>query len=155
MTSKTEGKAPAKKKLAVAEPVTGKRGKRGRPTLYSKAMAERICAGLMEPCSLNKLCKRDGMPSRAIVMRWITSNEEFRLAFQSAMAVRIDLIVDETLDLADSAVEDPAAISKAKLQIDSRWRMAERLAPRKYGLKQQIEQTTTQLTHEQWLEALV
>ncbi|MNZ59317.1 hypothetical protein D3C78_773510 [compost metagenome] len=150
MTSKTPTDNPAAKP---AEPTKPKRGP-GRPTTYSAEMAERICAALMEPCSLNRLCKRPGMPARAVVCRWLIRHEEFRLAYQAAMAVRIDLVVDETLDIADDAEPDPAAISKAKLMIDSRWRMAERLAARKYGIKQQVETSVTQLTHEQWLEHL-
>jgi len=43
---------------------------RGRPSLYSEEMAERICEGLREGMSLVKICSADNMPGRATVMRW-------------------------------------------------------------------------------------
>lgn len=149
MTSKTPASKPAAKK---APAKAGSKG--GRPTTYTVELGERICTALMEPCSLNKVCKRAGMPQRAVVYRWLLRHEEFRVAFEAAIAVRLDLVIDETIDIADAAKLDPASISRAKLQIDARWRMAERLAPRKYGQRQQIDQNIHQLTHEQWLEHL-
>lgn len=124
----------------------------GHPTTFTEAMGDRICDLMMSPMSLTKACEQPGIPSRQQVCRWLLVHEGFRTKYREAMDVRIDLMVDETVDIADDVAPEAGEISRGKLRIDSRWRMAERMAARKYGLKQQIEQTT--VPHEQWLDLL-
>jgi hypothetical protein len=126
----------------------------GRPSGYSPALAEEICMRLMAPLSLNKLCQMDDMPSRDTVCRWLIQYPEFRAQYQTATEVRLDLLVDETVDIADAIALDAVDVSSAKLRIDTRWRMAERMAPRKYGVKQQLDLNTNVMSHEQALELL-
>jgi hypothetical protein len=128
--------------------------KGGRPTKYSPELAELICVRLMTPLSLNKLCQMDDMPSRDTVCRWLIQYPEFRAQYQTATEVRLDLLVDETVDIADADALEAVDVSHAKLRIDARWRMAERMAPRKYGPKQQMDLNTNTLSHEQALEYL-
>jgi len=128
--------------------------KGGRPTKYSPELAELICVRLMTPLSLNKLCQMDDMPSRDTVCRWLIQHPEFRAQYQTATEVRLDLLVDETVDIADEKAQEAVDVSHAKLRIDARWRMAERMAPRKYGPKQQMDLNTNTLSHEQALEYL-
>lgn len=134
------------------DPASDKKG--GRPTLYSPELAELICVRLMTPLSLNKLCQMADMPSRDTVCRWLIQYPEFRAQYQTATEVRLDLLVDETVDIADEKAADAVGVSSAKLRIDARWRMAERMAPRKYGPKQQMDLNTNTLSHEQALDYL-
>jgi hypothetical protein len=126
----------------------------GQPTTYTDAIGRKICELLMSPLSLKGVCAlgHPGIPDRRQVSRWLAQHDDFRKLYMEATYIRLDLIVDETPDIADDVEADAAEISKAKLRIDARWKMAERMAPRKYGLKQQIDATVT--SHETWLEAL-
>ena len=43
----------------------------GRPSRYSEALAIEICEQLMAGESLEAICKRDDMPNRITVVRWM------------------------------------------------------------------------------------
>jgi hypothetical protein len=105
----------------------------GRPSLYSEEMAERICEGLSEGLSLIKICKADGMPHRATIMRWWEKNPEFATKCARARILQADLMDDMILDLIDQVTPESAPADRVKLAALT-WR-ASKLAPKKYGNK--------------------
>ncbi len=112
----------------------------GRPSLYSPALAETICARLACGETLQNICKAPSMPARASVYRWVNEDAEFRDIFQRARVAGADIMIEECLELSDEASRlalDPrcgsASIAAKKLAIETRLKVAARFAPEKFG----------------------
>lgn len=115
--------------------------KMGRPSDYLPEVADDICALIADGESLRSVCKRKGMPNTTKVMRWLRENPDFREQYAKAMESRADAVFEELFDIADDVAEEAAAISKAKLRIDTRKWALSRMSPKKYG-----DKITTELT---------
>ena len=115
------------------------RRKIGRPTDYTKDMADKICEKIANGRSLRSICAEDGMPPMKTIYRWLEANEEFRHQYARARDKQADYFAEEIIEIADSAEAEIAAVSKAKLQIDARKWAASKIAPKKYGDKQEID----------------
>ena len=106
----------------------------GRPgPKYSEAMAESICEQIMCGMSMVQVCKQDGMPSRATVIRWFTQQPGFEARCTHARSLQADLMDDMILDVANQCDESNYQSSRVKLSA-LQWR-ASKLAPKKYGDK--------------------
>ncbi|WP_289366098.1 ubiquitin carboxyl-hydrolase [Pantoea stewartii] len=111
------------------------KAKTGRPSDYLPEVAADICSLLADGESLRKVCERPRMPNKATVFRWLAQHDEFRDQYAKATETRADAIFEEMFDIADSVVEEAAAVGKARLRIDTRkWALA-RMNPKKYGDK--------------------
>lgn len=125
----------------------------GRQTIYTPELAARICERLAEVGSLRRVCREEGMPSDGTVRVWVATKEDFADAYARAKEAGIDALVEEGLDIADDGTNDFTAVSeedgsggrlnaehvsRSKLRVDYRRWLAERMAPKKYGLKQDI-----------------
>lgn len=127
--------------------------KGGRPTIYSEELAQVICESLMVGMSLRKTCQLDGMPAISTVMQWLASGKNgFMEQYAHARQVQAEYLLDELIDIADDSADDyeivngeerlnQEHIQRAKLRIDTRKWNIEKLAPKKYGAKQQLEHT--------------
>lgn len=127
--------------------------KGGRPTIYSEELAQVICESLMVGMSLRKICQLDGMPAISTVMQWLASGKNgFMEQYAHARQVQAEYLLDELIDIADDSADDyeivngeerlnQEHIQRAKLRIDTRKWNIEKLAPKKYGAKQQLEHT--------------
>ncbi|MDP4545850.1 hypothetical protein Q8P09_12270 [Psychrobacter faecalis] len=125
--------------------------KGGRPTIYSEGLAQVICESLMVGMSLRKICELDGMPAISTVMQWLASGKDgFMEQYAHARQVQAEYLLDELIDIADDSADDyeivngeerlnQEHIQRAKLRIDTRKWNIEKLAPKRYGVKQQIE----------------
>lgn len=94
-STKTKSKTTAKKKA-------------GRPSLYTKALADKIIALIEEGKSESKICKMAGMPSHETLRKWKDTNPEFlarsaRARQESAAKFREEAlqVAQETADFAD------------------------------------------------------
>ena len=121
---------------------------KGRPSKYSDGLAEEICGLLAEGQSLAEICRRNDMPARATVYRWLADDDGFRDRYARAREAQADRFADEILEIADDAtndwverhqggetirVVDHEHIQRSRLRVDARkWLMA-KLAPKKYG----------------------
>jgi hypothetical protein len=126
----------------------------GRPSEYSKKIAERLCEALANGASLRKACAAKDMPAPATVYRWLRGNREFQEQYARAREIQADLLFDEILEIADNAEGDFIEVKqgdgttvlrtnhenvhRAKLRVDARKWVAAKLQPRKYG-----DRTTT------------
>lgn len=113
--------------------------KLGRPTDYTKDMADKICEKISGGLSLRAICAEAGMPARGTVYRWLIENADFQDQYARAREKQADYFAEEIIEIADSAEAESAAVSKAKLQIDARKWAASKIAPKKYGDKQEID----------------
>jgi len=107
----------------------------GRPTDYTPAMADDICARLVDGESLRAVCRSESMPNVATVMRWIGDHERFREQYAKATEERAAGMFEDMLDIADSVDQDSACVAKARLQVDTRKWALSRMNPKKYGDK--------------------
>lgn len=115
------------------------RRKLGRPTDYTKDMADKICEKISGGLSLRAICAEPGMPARGTVYRWLIENADFQDQYTRAREKQADYFAEEIIEIADGAEAESAAVSKAKLQIDARKWAASKIAPKKYGDKQEID----------------
>ena len=113
--------------------------KTGRPSKYSDEMAEKICEKIANGRSLRSICAEDGMPTTSTVCKWLIENKEFSEQYARARDKQADYFAEEIIEIADSAEAESAAVAKAKLQIDARKCAASKIAPKKYGDKQEID----------------
>ena len=66
-------------------------------------------------------------------------NADFQDQYTRARDKQADYFAEEIIEIADSAEAESAAVAKAKLQIDARKWAASKIAPKKYGDKQEID----------------
>lgn len=126
------------------------KGKGGRPSGYSDAIAQTICDRLSDGESLRSICSGESLPSRSMVHRWLRENDKFRDQYMRAREAQADTLADEMLDIADEAtndwmvrnnpdnpgwVENGEAIRRSQLRIETRKWIAGKLRPKVYGDK--------------------
>lgn len=117
--------------------------KGGRPTIYSEALADDICLRIANGSSLNRVCRAKDMPSKSNVYEWLAKYDGFQDKYREATNQRAEFHFDEMLDIADAVEEETAAVSKAKVQIDTRKWILSRMNPTKYGDKQQVDNVSS------------
>jgi hypothetical protein len=121
----------------------------GRPFGYSNELADQICMLIAEGRSLRSICRREDMPERRTVLRWLQRHEEFCRQYARARELQADWLFDEILEIADDSSRDfvPTQIAegvavnrvdhehihRSRLRVDTRKWMVARLAPKKYG----------------------
>ncbi len=128
-----------------------KKRKTGRSSLYTEALAAKICRRLAEGETLRSVCRDKAMPDKATVLRWLADQKKanFRSQYVHAREMQADALFDEALEIADDAsgdwstdkdgkkVLDHENIQRSRLRVDTRKWAAGKLAPKKYGDKLQ------------------
>lgn len=122
----------------------------GRPSDFTQEIADAICERIATtPRGLDWICAQDDeLPSARTVHRWLDQHDAFRQSYVRARERQADLLFDECLEIADDVshdtklvgregeereVADTEWISRSKLRVETRMRMAGKLAPKKYG----------------------
>lgn len=128
----------------------------GRPSKYRESVAKAICIRLALGESLNEICRRDGYPSKVTVISWLHKNDKFLNQYQRAREAQQEHHLDEMLEIADNASNDWMErfdkdgesigwhlngdhVQRSKLRIDTRKWIMERMAPKRFGSKQEID----------------
>lgn len=133
----------------------------GRPSDYSLEIAEEICARIAGGQSTVEVCRSEDMPDKSTVYRWLEKHSEFRDMYARAKEFDDECEFEEMKEIADDGSNDwmerlgeddkPKGwilngehVQRSKLRVDVRkWRLSKK-NPKKYGDKQQIEQTNIQ-----------
>lgn len=140
--------------------------KTGRPAIYTREIADRVLDLLVEgedgePMSLRAICRRDDMPSRTTVVKWIADDTDgFAARYARTRDVAIDDIADQIIEIADTPQTGTTETDKMtakgdeytevrrgdmtehrKLRVDSRKWYVSKLAPKRYGERLQQEIT--------------
>jgi hypothetical protein len=110
-------------------------------TVYTDALGEEIAIRMASGQSLNSICKLDHMPHISTVFDWIRKEPSFADKYTLAREHAAHALFDQMIDIADDCSKDVledgtpnnAAIQRAKLQIDTRARVAGKLAPKVFG----------------------
>lgn len=128
----------------------------GRPSKFSKKLAEDICLLLAEGESLRSICSAKNMPDKKTVLRWLARDEEFRSQYTRAKEAGAEAIAEELFDIADDGSNDwmerldaegdavgwqlnGEHVRRSQLRIDTRKWYLSKIMPKKYGDKQQVE----------------
>lgn len=120
----------------------------GRPSSFSKKLADTICERIISGESLSSICRSEGMPDKVTVCRWLSRRDEFRNQYARAREMQTELMADELLDIADDGRNDwmerqygdttvevvnQEAVQRSKLRVDTRKWIAAKLLPKKFG----------------------
>jgi hypothetical protein len=105
--------------------------KTGRPSLYSKALAEKICEKVADGKSLREICSEQGMPCHSVCRRWIQTNDEFSDKYTRAKQEMLEREAESLISIADSN-DDP---QRLRVRIDTRKWLLSKMLPKKYGDK--------------------
>ena len=136
--------------MAKKKPAPKKR-KTGRPSLYTEALAAKICERLAEGETLRSICRDEKMPGKTTVLRWLgdEKNADFRTQYAHAREMQADALFDEALEIADDASGDWSTdkdgkktldhehVQRSRLRVDTRKWAAGKMAPKRYGDKLQ------------------
>lgn len=119
----------------------------GRPEIYTSDIANTICTEIATSSrSLRTICKQDGMPSVSTILIWLRNKPEFLTQYTRAKEEQADFLVEEMLDISDDKTNDvistetgesgnSVAVSRARLQVETRKWLSSKLKPKKYGEK--------------------
>lgn len=109
------------------------------PVIYA-----RVAAGQ----SLDKVLREDSnLPSATTFWRWHMEDEDIRDNLARARENGVEALMDESISIADDKSDDyeedengkekynPESVARAKLRVETRFKYAQMIAPRKYGPK--------------------
>ena len=135
---------------------------------YRRDAGLEIVRRVAEGESIISICRLEGMPSQGAVWSWRLMGTrpdagpdvaEFSALFEAAIAIRADVLADQCQDIADNDSGDlierttltsdgdsvtndypnPVSVARAKLRIDTRFRLASIYAYERYGSRRPIE----------------
>jgi hypothetical protein len=105
---------------------------RGRPSLYSREVAEEICDRLARGESLLKICSSDHLPTDTCVRQWALDDRE---GFYSQYTRARDIGLDVRADRLEEKLTGEPDTQRARLLFDhDRWYLS-KMAPKRYGDK--------------------
>jgi len=94
---------------------------RGRPTLYSPELIEEFCGLIVDGMTIERACKKAGMPSKRTILCWLKKYPEFRREFEEAVLFRNECWMDDCVDIADD-VASGLSTAERKLCCNMRWK---------------------------------
>lgn len=133
----------------------------GRPTKYTKEIADRICDAVADGIPLVKVCEPEDMPNRSTVRLWRNTNEEFSAMYAHAREEFADSLADQLLPLADECREGAKVktdkdgneetttgdmVERSRLQLETRKWLAAKILPKKYGERLELDANLRQDT---------
>jgi hypothetical protein len=153
-SASTKSRAPAKTAAKKRKPAAKKKPaarKRGRPTIMTKEITERICREIVEGKSVKKICESEDLPNVSQVYRWLEKSAEFRDQYARARELQADFCADRIAEIASESPRligddnriDNGYVQWQRLRVDAeKWR-ASKLAPKRYGDKptQDVDET--------------
>ena len=124
----------------------------GRPTVFTRQVADIICIRISEGESLKSITLDEEMPDRATVYRWLAADPAFCDMYTRAREDQADTLADEIMAIADETPDLNPILDKhgalieiqlhsaylqwQKQRIDARKWTAMKLKPKKYGDRQ-------------------
>ena len=129
--------------------------KTGRPDIYTKELASKVCAEIVQGRSLRTIGSMEGMPSVSCIFTWFDKYPEFKEQYARAKEEQADAFAEEILDISDDGTNDwmenfdkegnaigwkvnGESIQRSKLRVDSRKWLMSKFKVKKYGDSQTI-----------------
>lgn len=115
--------------------------KGGRPTKYNKDLAEAMCKRISSSSLSNEKICQEFKINYDTFFEWLNKHEEFSDMYKRAKELQSHHLVDQALEIADSKIpeKDVATASMRKLAVETRLKIAEKLAPRIWGKTEKLE----------------
>lgn len=125
--------------------------KGGVPLTYTKELGDEICLKVSTAAKgLKRLCKENPhWPCHQTIHEWRIKVKEFGDQYAKAKQCQMDVLIEETLDIADDFSKDSIIkidkngneietcnsefVNRSRLRIDTRKWLASKLAPKIYG----------------------
>lgn len=125
----------------------------GRPTDYTRELADLICERMSRGPSLRSICRQDDIPiDESTVRHWaIQDIDGFAARYAKAREAQMDAWADEILEVSDDDGGDTiggedgktfpnsANIQRSRLRVDTRKWLMSKIAPKRYAEKVQAE----------------
>jgi len=123
-----------------------KKRPRGRPSKYTKALAERICKRISEGRSLRSVCSDVDVPvTHSVVLGWVLDSRTFADRYGRASGLRAEARFDELMDIADKMEgAGPAKVNGLKAKADVLKWVLSKMLPHRFSDKMQVEQSGEQ-----------
>lgn len=130
----------------------------GRPSIFTKEIAEKICERLALGETLRGICIDDGMPDVRTVLGWLVEpgKKEFSHLYAQARLAQAQHLFDELMEIADdgrndwvqkqlkngetATVLDQEHVQRSRLRVDTRKWYLSKVLPKVYGDK--VDMTT-------------
>ena len=103
--------------------------------------------------SLSKVLSQPGYPRWSTFENMMTTDAALRVAYDKAMQVRADRLVDEILELADEPMPEglegasaSAWVQRARMRVDARKWIAAKFKPRMYGDRLDVSVTDERIS---------
>jgi hypothetical protein len=109
---------------------------RGRPSIYSQELADRICERLASGESLRSICRDDDMPSWPAISKWLSEKPDFAAQYARAREDQAEAHADRIIEIADDESIDA---HHKRIMVDARKWVASKLKPKRYGDKAEVE----------------
>lgn len=125
---------------------------KGRPSSYTKAIADEICSLLATGKTLREVCRDERFPAESTVRTWAVDDREgFAAQYTRAREIGYHAMADELLEVADdgrndwiergdeggkaSYVLNGEHVQRSRLRVDTRKWMLAKALPKIYGDK--------------------
>ena len=131
--------------------------KRGRPSTYDPEIAEEICNRLADGESLRAICRDLHMPPESTVRGWYVDDVQgFAAHYARARDMGLESMAEGLTEISDDGSNDWVEtndpdnpgyklngehVQRSKLRVDTRKWLLSKMAPKKYGDKQDINLT--------------
>lgn len=88
--------------------ITKKVVKRYKVWVYNEKsrLLESLIRQVSEGVSLTDICNQANMPSRSIILKWLSENQSFQTMYTAARRLAAELMLEETIRIADDASGD-------------------------------------------------
>lgn len=128
----------------------------GRPSTYTPELAAYVCKQIAtNACGIQRLSDNDkNFPAKSTVYAWLYDHPEFSNQYLEARRIQATVLADYMLDIPDNIPIfedkegneriDSGMLGKAKIDFEVLKWHASKMAPKIYGDKQIIEQTTSE-----------
>lgn len=113
----------------------------GRPSGYSEKIGSIICARIADGESLRMICADAKMPGRRTVLDWLDDDRysAFRAKYARARENQADYLEEEMCDIERDTLSGKLDPKAARVVLGSKQWRAEKLAPKKYGNRLNLE----------------
>lgn len=100
---------------------------KGRPTIYSKELADAICERIANGESVRSIGRDETMPNASTIFDWALFNKDFSEQYVKAKEIGAEVEAEEMDEIARTE-ED---VARAKLRIDTKkWNLSKKLRKR-------------------------
>lgn len=105
----------------------------GRPSIYREALADAICARIIDGESLRTICDDEDMPGRTTVIRWLDEHPSFGTKYARARDLQAEHLEESMGQIEGQVLGGSLDPKAARVVLESRrWRTM-KLAPKRFG----------------------